>query len=220
MHLIVSVQHCRNPALINCTLMKKSKSLSPQISSLQISAEFRGDFETWGTRLKKEAPWIIQSCLDLMDVNWKKTPTNHLNMSWSTELWTEILAHRDTHARVCTHIDVCAEPAVISLAIPMNYVMGKWKYAVELLTPGAFCKKAVLGSVQRDIPGTYWLMINWLMVSILQDSCWSLDGGNSAALHTTSCQSVQNGNLEKLLDRSRCLATCRQSSVLGKGKPS
>lgn len=116
-------------------------------------------------------------------------------------LHTQTCMQRYTH----THTDVCAQPAVIFLAIPMNYVPGKWKCAVELVTPGAFFKKAVLGSVQRDIPGTYWLMINWLIVSTLQNSRWSLDGGNTAALHTTSCQSVQNGNLEKLLDRSSAL---------------
>lgn len=153
-----------------------------------------------------------------MEVTGKKTPNNHLNVSWSTDLCREILAHTDMHAKACTHIDICVQPAIISLAIPMNYVMGKCSWAP--VDTWSFLARKQPWALCRDIPSTYWLMINWLIASTLQDSCWSLDGGNTAASNTTSCQSVQNEDLEKLLGRSRCLATCRQSSVLRREKPS
>lgn len=59
-----------------------------------------------------------------------------------------ILKHRSMYRDTCTHtdmhakvdIDICVQLAVIPLAIPMNYVMGKWNYAPEfLLIPELFC---------------------------------------------------------------------------------
>lgn len=70
-------------------------------------------------------------------------------------MYGDTCTHRHA-AKVCTHTDLCVQLAVISLAIPMNVLRGKWKCATELLlTAGAVLLESSAGFVQSAIPGTY-----------------------------------------------------------------
>lgn len=67
-------------------------------------------------------------------------------------MYRDTCTHRHT-AKVCTHTGLCVQLAIISLAIPMNVVMGKRKCATELLlAAGAVLLESSAGFCAKSYP--------------------------------------------------------------------